>query len=127
MDLIAIGANCGNNIAETEAAVRQIRAGATDTPVVVKANAGVPEFRGDKLVYSGTPEVMGAHVRRMIDEGVVVIGGCCGTTTTHLRLMRQVLDGDIEAADLVAPGPNRPDDDPGSGSQRGRSRRRRAA
>jgi len=64
LGLAAIGANCGNNVAETEAAVLQIKSGAGDTPVIVKSNAGVPEFRGDSLVYSGSPEVMGAHVRR---------------------------------------------------------------
>lgn len=130
LGLAAIGANCGNNIAETEAAVRQIVTCAGDTPVIVKANAGVPEFRGNELRYSGSPEVMGAHVQRMIDAGVSIIGGCCGTSTEHLALMRGVIDGVVEAPTIEAPGPNRPDDDPGSGaggSPRRERRRRRAA
>lgn len=126
LGLAAIGANCGNNIAETESAVLQILAGAGKTPVIVKSNAGVPEFRGDALVYSGSPEVMGAHVQRMVEAGVAIIGGCCGTSTEHLRFMRQVMDGEVAAPSIPAPGPTRPDDDPGSGAGReGRRERRR--
>ena len=66
LGVAAVGANCGNNVADTEAAVREIKAGSGDVPVIVKANAGVPEFKGDALVYSGSAEVMGAHVKRMI-------------------------------------------------------------
>ena len=129
LGLAAIGANCGNNIAETEAAVIEICAGAGDTPVISKSNAGVPEFRGDRLEYSGSPEVMGAHLQRMIDAGATIIGGCCGTSTEHLQMMRQVMDGTIPAPQIAAPGPNHPDDDPSNGSGRGerRERRRRRA
>lgn len=125
LGLSAIGANCGNNIAETESAVLQILMGAGETPVIVKSNAGVPEFRGNSLIYSGSPEVMGAHVQRMIDAGVSIIGGCCGTSTEHLAFMRKVMDGAIEAPSIPAPGPTRPDDDPGSGAGRGERRERR--
>lgn len=129
LGLAAIGANCGNNVAETESAVLQIKAGAGDTPVIVKSNAGVPEFRGDKLVYNGSPEVMGAHVNRMMDAGVQIIGGCCGTSTEHLSFMRGVIDGTIAAPDIAAPGPDRPDGPTDGGEGRGarRSRRRRAS
>ncbi len=130
LGLAAIGANCGNNIAETENAVMQIKAGAGDTPVIVKSNAGVPEFKGETLVYNGSPEIMGAHVQRMIDAGVQIIGGCCGTSTGHLEFMRGVIDGTIEAPDLAAPGPNRPDgptDGAGAGRGARRNRRRRAS
>lgn len=126
LGLAAIGANCGNNIVETEAAVQQIKAGAGDVPVIVKANAGIPEFKGDELSYTGSPEVMGAHLQRMRDAGVEIIGGCCGTATEHIAFMRQVLDGDVAAPDIAGPGPNRPDDDPDSPG-RTRRRRRRAA
>ena len=126
LGLAAIGANCGNNIVETEAAVEQIKAGAGDVPVIVKANAGIPEFKGDELSYTGSPEVMGAHLQRMRDAGIQIIGGCCGTATEHIAFMRQVLDGDIVAPDIAGPGPNRPDDDP-DGAGRARRRRRRAA
>lgn len=129
LGLAAIGANCGNNVAETESAVLQIKAGAGDTPVIVKSNAGVPEFKGEALVYNGSPEVMGAHVQRMMDAGIEIIGGCCGTSTEHLNFMRGVIDGTFEAPDIAAPGPDRPDGPQSGGEGRGarRNRRRRAS
>ncbi|MBT8240310.1 MAG: betaine--homocysteine S-methyltransferase [Acidimicrobiales bacterium] len=124
LGLVAIGANCGNNIAETESAVAEIRSGAGDVPVIVKANAGVPEFKGESLTYTGTPEVMGAHVKRMMDLGVTIIGGCCGTSTEHLAYMRGVVDGDIAAPDVDAPGPKVVAAGAGRDRTRRRSRRR---
>lgn len=125
MGVAAVGANCGNNVADTEAAVREIKAGAGTVPVIVKANAGIPEFKGDALVYSGSAEVMGAHVKRMMGEGIEIIGGCCGTSTQHLIYMRGVIDGAIEAPNIPAPGGiERADSKEGSGRARTRRRRR---
>jgi len=123
LGLAAIGANCGNNIADTEAAVLQLKAGLADTPVIVKANAGIPEFKGDKLHYTGTPEIMGAHLRRMADAGIEIIGGCCGTATQHVAYMRGVLDGSIEPPELDAPVSTNPP--PADGVREAAPRRRR--
>ena len=123
LGLAAIGANCGNNIADTEAAVLQLKAGLADTPVIVKANAGIPEFKGDKLHYTGTPEIMGAHLRRMADAGIEIIGGCCGTATQHVAYMRGVLDGSIEPPELDAPVSTNPP--PADGGREAAPRRRR--
>ena len=124
LGVAAIGANCGNNVAQTEAAVTALVEGSGGTPVIVKANAGVPEFKGDELIYSGSPEVMAAHTKRMMDLGVQIIGGCCGTQTEHLALMRKVTDGTHEPEDISAPGPP-PVDDDGDGSREPRRRNRR--
>ncbi len=125
LGLVAFGANCGNNVAETEAAVAELRAAAPDAAIIVKANAGIPEFTGDRLVYNGTPEVMGAHVARMRDLGIDIIGGCCGTATQHVAYMRDVLDGTTTPPDIAAPGPSRPADDGADGAGAARQRRRR--
>lgn len=125
LGLAAFGANCGNNVAETEAAVAELRSAAPDDVVIVKANAGIPEFKDDRLVYNGTPEVMGAHVARMRDLGIDIIGGCCGTATHHVAYMREVLDGTIIPPDIAAPGPSRPEHDEPSAPRAQRRRRRR--
>ena len=125
LGIVALGANCGNNIADTEAAVLAIKAAAPETPIIVKANAGIPEFKGDTLHYTGTPEVMGAHVRRMTEAGIEIIGGCCGTATQHVAYMRGVLDGAIEPPEIEAPGssaPNRAADTDGAPRRRRRRR-----
>lgn len=126
LDLAAFGANCGNNVAETEAAVTELRNAAPDQTIITKANAGIPEFKADRLVYNGTPEVMGAHVVRMMDLGIDIIGGCCGTSTQHVAYMREVIDGAIIPPEIDAPGPLRSaDDEASTGGGRRNSRRRR--
>ena len=96
----AIGANCGNNLADTEAALREMRATNPDVLLISKANAGVPEWHGTELHYSGAPDVMAAHAIRQRDAGIQIIGACCGSSPQHLEMMRQVLDGDIAVPDV---------------------------
>ncbi len=100
LGVVAIGANCGNNLADTEAAVAEIMAAAPHVLVISKANAGVPQWHGTELVYSGTPDVMAAHAHRMRAAGVPIIGGCCGNTPDHIRAIRGVIDGTIEVPEV---------------------------
>lgn len=89
---LAVGANCGvgaPDILSTLLDMSRAKPGAT---LIVKGNCGVPEFRGEKIVYSGTPELMAEYAHLAIDAGAAVIGGCCGTTCEHLRAMRKALD-----------------------------------
>ncbi|MDG2113643.1 MAG: betaine--homocysteine S-methyltransferase, partial [Actinomycetota bacterium] len=95
LDVAAMGANCGNNIADTEAAVREVLAQAPGVPIISKANAGIPEFRGDQLQYDGTPEVMAAHAHRIREAGAQIIGACCGSTPEHIAYMAGVLNGEL--------------------------------
>lgn len=94
LGLDGIGANCGNNLADTEAAIVEMAAVASDLVLISKGNAGIPEWHGTELHYSGSPEVMAAYAARARDVGVRIIGACCGSTPEHLALMRKVLDGD---------------------------------
>jgi 5-methyltetrahydrofolate--homocysteine methyltransferase len=121
LGVAAVGANCGNNLPETEAALAEIRA-STHIPVISKANAGIPEWHGAELSYSGSPEVMGAHAHRVRSTGVQIIGGCCGNSPDHVAAIRAVLDGTIPVPDVeVAEAPVRTS----TGSAR-RGRRRRS-
>jgi len=100
LGVAAMGANCGNNLADTEAALAEMVAVAGDIPVVSKANAGIPQWRGTELVYSGSPEVMAAHAHRVHQSGVRIVGGCCGNDPSHLAMMRAVLDGNVAVPDV---------------------------
>ena len=126
LGLAGIGANCGNNIAETEAAVIALKHGVGDVPTIVKANAGIPEFKGDQLHYTGTPEVMGAHLQRMRLAGIDIVGGCCGTSTQHIAYMRGVLEGRITPPEIETPGPALANAVTAEPSQRRTRRRRRS-
>ncbi|MBP6440684.1 MAG: betaine--homocysteine S-methyltransferase [Caldilineaceae bacterium] len=101
LGLTAIGANCGNNLPETEAALAEMHAAAPDLILIAKANAGMPRFEGDKLVYDGTPEVMAAYADRVHQHGVALIGGCCGSGPEHIRMMKQVLTGAIPVPEVA--------------------------
>jgi methionine synthase I (cobalamin-dependent) len=96
----AIGANCGNNLADTEAALIEMRATNPDVILISKANAGMPEWHGSELHYSGSPEIMAAHAHRQRAAGIQIVGACCGSSPAHLAMMRQVLDGVIEPPEV---------------------------
>ena len=100
LGLAAMGANCGNNVADTEAAVVSVAAASPATPVISKPNAGVPVWSGDALVYDGTAEVLAAHAHRARAAGVSVIGSCCGSTPAHTARIAAVLRGDEPPPDI---------------------------
>lgn len=85
-----IGANCsvGSNTL-LEVTPRLVAAGAT--AVSAMPNAGWPTREGNRVIYLSSPEYMGEMARRMADLGVTLIGGCCGTTPRHIRVLREAL------------------------------------
>lgn len=124
LGVAAIGANCGNNISDTEAALREIRDVAPGVPIISKANAGVPEWHGAELTYSGNPDVMAAHAHRVRSEGIDIIGGCCGSGPEHISAIRAVLDGTAPLPDVAAPVPPERHSADGARSARRTNRRR---
>jgi len=82
-----IGANCGNGIEGMIDIVREIRAVDRDIPVLIHANAGLPHYEEGKTVFPESPEEMASFVPSLIDAGANIIGGCCGTTPEHIRLI----------------------------------------
>ncbi|MBE9486428.1 MAG: homocysteine S-methyltransferase family protein [Chloroflexi bacterium] len=85
-----IGSNCGLGIDGIYDILQRMRS-VTNLPLLAQANAGLPELRDGVTVFPGTPEEMIAYHQRLIDIGVRVIGGCCGTTPTHIQAMQEAL------------------------------------
>ncbi|HQY93397.1 betaine--homocysteine S-methyltransferase [Caldilinea sp.] len=113
LGLTAVGANCGNNLIDTEAALAEMHAAAPELILIAKANAGMPRFEGETLIYDGTPAVMAAYADRVRANGISLIGGCCGSGPAHIRMMRQVLDGEIAAPEVdLAPVQDTPEPAP---------------
>jgi methionine synthase I (cobalamin-dependent) len=103
---LAIGANCGVGASDLLSAILDITAAEPGAIVVAKANCGIPVVSGDKVRYSGTPELMARYARLAIDAGARIVGGCCGTGCEHLAAMRRALDeyaptGRPEVAEIV--------------------------
>ena len=87
-----IGANCGNGIEEMAGIIREMRQAAQNRPLIAQANAGLPEIAGDQILYPETPDFMALHIPSLIEAGVNIIGGCCGTTPNHIRAMKKAVE-----------------------------------
>ena len=98
----AIGANCGNGVAEIEQVIDQMHRAQPEAILIAKSNAGIPQWIDNRLVYDGTPAVMGRYAQRVRALGARLIGGCCGNGPDHIRAMAQALAQDPEADELFA-------------------------
>lgn len=74
-----IGANCGQGISGFVPICQRLRA-ATNRPIWMKPNAGLPQLVDGSAVYVGTPEDFASQVPALIAAGANFIGGCCGTS-----------------------------------------------
>jgi 5-methyltetrahydrofolate--homocysteine methyltransferase len=86
-----VGSNCGNGSEIMIDIARAFRA-STDRPIAIQANAGLPEQQGATLVYRETPDFMAEQAGALLELGVSLIGGCCGTTPDHIRAIRRLVD-----------------------------------
>jgi 5-methyltetrahydrofolate--homocysteine methyltransferase len=86
-----IGSNCGNGIEDMIGIVKAIRAADSRIPVMIQANAGVPELIDGKTIFRESPEMMASYVPELIKAGANIIGGCCGTTPDHIKAIARVL------------------------------------
>jgi methionine synthase I (cobalamin-dependent) len=91
--IAALGVNCGRDIGLDEVIeiVRRYRS-VTDLPLFARPNAGTPKRDGDRWVYPLTPEAMAARLPELLEAGVSMVGGCCGTTPEHIAACRPVID-----------------------------------
>ncbi|HTU17635.1 MAG TPA: homocysteine S-methyltransferase family protein [Gemmataceae bacterium] len=89
----ALGVNCGRDIDMDDIieVVRRYRA-VTDLPLFARPNAGTPTKQGDRWIYPHTAEAMAARLPELLEAGVNMIGGCCGTTPEHIAAFRTMID-----------------------------------
>ncbi len=90
---LAMGANCGVGASDILVTLLAMTEHDNDHLFISKGNCGIPQFRGTEIHYSGTPELMGRYVELAIRGGARIVGGCCGTSATHLAAMRAAIDG----------------------------------
>jgi 5-methyltetrahydrofolate--homocysteine methyltransferase len=86
-----IGSNCGNGIEDMTGIVKAIRVADNMIPVMIQANAGIPELIDGKTVFRESPGMMALFVPELIKAGANIIGGCCGTTPEHIREIGRIL------------------------------------
>ncbi len=89
---LAFGANCGVGAADLLRTVGGFMDTGTARPIIAKGNAGIPKYVDGHIHYDGTPELMADYAILARNCGAKIIGGCCGTTPDHLRMMRAALE-----------------------------------
>jgi 5-methyltetrahydrofolate--homocysteine methyltransferase len=87
-----VGANCGTGV-DSYVELAKALVKLSDLPVWIKGNAGLPELVDGQAVYRMTPEVYCSYVPALLEAGVSVIGGCCGTNPSFIRQIRALVDG----------------------------------
>src|SRR5450432_2914563 len=83
----AIGLNCSVGPKATLETVERMMEYATK-PLSAMPNAGLPMRVEGRNIYLCSPEYMSQYARRLLWAGVKIIGGCCGTTPDHIKLIR---------------------------------------
>lgn len=95
-EITAVGTNCGIGASEVVAAIKNLTtakdASKVQPALVAKANCGIPEYIDGEIVYNGTPELMALYATMAANAGATIIGGCCGTSPTHVKAMRDAID-----------------------------------
>lgn len=86
-----IGSNCGNGI-ETMVDIARIFRKHSTLPILIQSNAGQPEMIEGQLIYPETPEFFAEKSLELFELGISIVGGCCGTTPSHIREIRRAVD-----------------------------------
>jgi methionine synthase I (cobalamin-dependent)/5,10-methylenetetrahydrofolate reductase len=85
-----IGCNCSVGPVAMLDAMERVRA-ATTLPLAAQPNAGIPRSVEGRNIYLCSPEYMASYARKFVAAGVRLVGGCCGTTPEHIRVMKSAL------------------------------------
>lgn len=91
LDIDAIGANCSLSPAQMLPIIDEILAN-TDRPVIVQPNAGIPTLENGIAVYDLKEDEFSIGVCDMLDRGVLIVGGCCGTSPNFINILRKSIE-----------------------------------
>jgi methionine synthase I (cobalamin-dependent)/5,10-methylenetetrahydrofolate reductase len=98
-----IGCNCSVGPVAMLDTIERMRA-LTSLPLAAQPNAGIPRSVEGRNIYLCSPEYMASYARKFVAAGVRLVGGCCGTTPDHIRVMKSALRvGEARARVNAAP------------------------
>jgi 5-methyltetrahydrofolate--homocysteine methyltransferase len=89
--VVALNCGTGMDMPHAREAIERYKA-ATGLPVMAQPNAGQPKLVNMKVCYDETPEQMVKGVVPILQAGVNILGGCCGSTPDHIRAFRKAMD-----------------------------------
>jgi 5-methyltetrahydrofolate--homocysteine methyltransferase len=90
----AVGFNCGTASLDeyvelSKAYVAAAQSSKKKVQVFAEPNAGKPELENGQAVYKVTPKEFAAACRKILDTGIHLLGGCCGTGPEHIRAVAE--------------------------------------
>lgn len=85
-----IGLNCGVGPTHVLSSLEKMR-DVTEKPLSAQPNAGLPRDVQGRQFYMGSPEYMATFAKRFVQAGAKFVGGCCGTTPTHIKLIADAI------------------------------------
>ena len=85
-----LGCNCSVGPVAMLDVIERVRA-LTALPLAAQPNAGMPRSVEGRNIYLCSPEYMASYARKFVAAGVRLVGGCCGTTPEHIRVMKSAL------------------------------------
>lgn len=97
----AVGVNCSTGPLKMCEIVRIMKQYA-NVPIIAKPNAGLPELVDGKTIYNLGATEFGEEMKALMEAGASIVGGCCGTTPEHIRMLK-------EASQKYTPQPLRTD------------------
>lgn len=88
----AIGANCSLGPRQLKGVAERLLKAAS-VPVLLKPNAGLPKISDHKTVFDITAKEFADELGLIVDKGVRIVGGCCGTTPEYISLLDKAVKG----------------------------------
>lgn len=86
----AVGCNCSTGPEEMKGLIEAMKPYAS-VPLVAKPNAGMPELVGGRTTFRMNPERFASCMKEIVRVGANLVGGCCGTTPDHIRILKKAL------------------------------------
>lgn len=88
----AIGANCSLGPRALSGVIKKMLECAS-VPVLIKPNAGLPEVISGKTVYNVSEEEFSEEILALVNAGVRIVGGCCGTRPSYIEALSNKIKG----------------------------------
>lgn len=88
----ALGANCSFGPVQLKGVMDRLISNSS-IPVMFMPNAGLPTVKDGKTIYDVTPEEFAKEVRKSVEKGVRIVGGCCGTTPEYIKCLVEETKG----------------------------------
>ena len=85
-----IGANCSLGPAQLLTIVEKL-ASVTKCPISIQPNAGMPKLINNQTIFPMSAEEMGTWAVKLAKAGARYIGGCCGTTPSHIKAVKEAV------------------------------------